>query len=159
MSSPSDFDFFLGEWSVAHHRLKERLAGCHEWEDFGGTSSCRKILGGMGNSDENYLELPGGHYHALTVRTFDPEAAEWSIWWFDGRQPGSLDPPVKGGFVDGIGTFFANDSLRGTPIVVRFQWHSGDSEAPRWEQAFSADGGQTWETNWVMYFSRRDGER
>ena len=26
--------------------------------------------------------------------------------------------------------------------------------AARWEQAFSADGGATWEVNWVMEFTR-----
>jgi hypothetical protein len=105
MSTPLDFDFFLGNWAVSHRRLKHRLAGSNEWEEFKGTSSCRKILNGMGNIDENYLELPGGSYHAMTVRTFDPKNAEWSIWWFDDRYPGSLDPPVKGYFADGVGKF------------------------------------------------------
>ena len=154
MSTPLDFDFFLGNWSVSHRRLKHRLAGSNEWQDFKGTSSCRKILNGMGNTDENFLELPGDAYHAMTVRTFDPKSNEWSIWWFDGRFPAALDPPVKGRFADGIGTFFANDMFNGTPIKVRFLWDSRDRNAPRWEQAFSADNGKSWETNWIMVFHK-----
>jgi hypothetical protein len=154
VSSASDFDFLIGDWKVLHRRLKRRLAGATDWEEFPGTMSCRKILGGAGNSDDNYLELPGDPYHAMTVRTFDPKSGEWSIWWFDGRHPGSLEPPVKGRFVDGVGTFFANDTFQGAPIVIRFHWDARNPSAPRWEQAFSGDNRQSWEVNWTMVFSR-----
>ena len=154
MSTASDFDFLIGNWSVSHRRLKLRLVGSHQWEEFVGTVACGKILGGMGNSDENYLELPGDPYYAMTVRTFDPESREWSIWWLDGRNPGVLGPPVKGHFVDSMGTFVADDNFEGTPIKVRFRWEVGDGRVPRWEQAFSNDGGNSWETNWVMVFRR-----
>ena len=154
MSTSRDFDFLIGNWTVSHRRLQDRLVESRQWAEFGGTLSCRKILGEMGNSDQNYLQLPGDAYHAMTVRTFDLSSNEWSIWWFDGRQPGSLDPPVKGKFVEGVGTFLANDSYKGVPIVVRFLWDARDSNAPRWEQAFSNDDGKSWETNWVMVFIR-----
>jgi hypothetical protein len=156
MSTALDFDFLMGDWSVSHRRLRGRLSNSVEWDEFRGTLSCCKILGGMGNSDQNRLELPGELYHAMTVRTFDPQTREWSIWWFDGRNPGSLDPPVKGRFADGVGTFFANDALQGVPIVVRFLWDARDVNEPRWEQAFSSDDGRTWETNWIMVFCKID---
>ncbi|MFN0103286.1 MAG: DUF1579 domain-containing protein [Bryobacteraceae bacterium] len=156
MSTALDFNFLIGDWSVSHRRLRDRLSGSVEWDEFRGTLSCCNILGEMGNSDQNYLELPGDPYHAMTVRTFDPQSSEWSIWWFDGRNPGSVDPPVKGRFVDGVGTFLANDSLHGTPIVVRFLWDARDVNLPRWEQAFSNDDGRTWETNWIMVFRKVD---
>jgi hypothetical protein len=154
MASASDFDFFIGDWRVEHRRLKERLAGCTDWDVFAGTTSTRKILGGMGNCDDNHLELPGDPYCALTVRTFDPSNRKWSIWWLDGRQPGSLDVPMRGEFIDGVGTFFAKDTYQGKPIVVRFLWQVKPDGTPRWEQAFSADDGKTWETNWTMEFKK-----
>ena len=154
MSTSADFDFLMGDWTVAHRRLKHRMVGSNEWQEFPGTLSCRKVLGGMGNSDENHLELPGDPYHAMTVRLFDPKEAQWAIWWFDGRSPGLLDPPVKGRFVDGLGTFLTNDNFQGIPIVVRFVWDVREADAPRWEQAFSKDGGTSWEVNWVMSFRR-----
>jgi len=156
MSSAADFDFLIGEWSVRHRRLRERLKGSTEWDEFLGTTSCRKILGGTGNSDDNHLELPGDPYEAMTVRTFDRKNGEWSIWWFDGRHPGSLEPPVKGRFVDGLGTFIARDTFQGVPIIVRFHWDARNPAAPRWEQAFSNDDGASWELNWTMAFSRVD---
>ncbi len=154
MSAASDFDFFIGDWRVEHRRLKDRLAGSTDWEVFAGTTSTRKTLGGMGNCDDNHLELPGGSYYAMTVRTFDPTTHKWSIWWLDGRQPGTLDVPMTGEFTDGVGTFFAKDTYKGTPIVVRFLWQVKPDGTPRWEQAFSADDGKSWETNWTMEFKK-----
>ena len=152
----ADFDFFIGSWKVAHHRLKERLAGCTEWADFGGTCVTQKILGGLGNIDDNLLDLPGGAYRAVTLRAFDAATGNWSIWWLDGRNPGSLDTPMVGRFGGGVGRFYADDSLAGRPIRVRFLWTMSKPGSPRWEQAFSPDGGNSWETNWVMDFTRAD---
>jgi len=99
--------------------------------------------------------MPDGTYRAIAIRSYDAAARAWSIWWLDGRFPGRIDVPVVGHFVDGIGTFHADDVLAGTPIRIRFTWTATDPTRPRWEQAFSADGGATWETNWTMEFSPR----
>ncbi len=157
MSPPpgaDDFDFFIGRWRVAHRRLKERLAGNEAWVPFAGTCVTQKILGGLGNMDDNFLDLPGGAYRAVTLRSFNPATGQWSIWWLDGRYPHSLDTPMVGSFRDGVGTFYADDQLNGKPIRVRFLWTQPVKDQPRWEQAFSADAGATWETNWIMDFSR-----
>lgn len=154
-STRNDFDFAIGDWAVKHRRLKERLVGCEDWVEFDGTMSTRKILGGDGNLEDNFLDLPGDPYRAIALRSFDPLAMQWSIWWLDGRNPTHLDVPVAGGFADGKGLFFANDQLDGEPIIVRFTWLSSDTK-PRWEQAFSNDEGATWETNWTMDFYRAD---
>jgi hypothetical protein len=155
MRSPiNDFDFFIGSWKVSHRRLKQRLAGCQDWEAFGGESSVQKILGGYGNIDDNILELPGAGYRAVSLRSVDPHTGCWSIWWLDGRYPGRLDTPVVGRFEQGSGTFLATDVLEGKPIRVRFLWTRTDTNTPRWELAFSADNGESWETNWFMDFNR-----
>ena len=154
-SGHTDFDFFIGSWDVSHRRLKARLAGCAEWVEFKGTTVVRRILGGFGNVDDNLLELPGGHYRAVTLRSFDPVKKLWNIWWLDGRYPGALDTPMVGQFTDGVGHFYADDKIDGRPIRVRFIWSLPAPDAPRWEQAFSVDAGATWETNWTMDFARR----
>lgn len=155
LTIPTDFDFFIGSWIVTHKRLNERLEGCTEWTAFSGTTVTQKILGGWGNMDDNVLEIPTGTYRAITLRTYDAKLKTWSIWWLDGRTPGHLDVPVVGTFKDGIGTFYADDTLNGKPIRVRFQWIATTPDAPRWEQAFSPDGGISWETNWIMEFTRK----
>jgi hypothetical protein len=150
-----DFDFLMGEWRVRHRRLKERLAGNNQWIEFAGTLSARKLMEGAGNVEDNFLDLPGGAYRAVGLRSFDAKSGQWSIWWLDGRMPlGPLDPPVRGRFENGVGTFLAEDTFNGKPIRVRYVWSQITRVSCRWEQAFSPDGGKTWETNWVMDFTR-----
>lgn len=151
-----DWDFLVGDWNVKHRRLKARLAGSTEWEEFNGTSKLWLTLGGLGTADDNLLELPGGTYRAVGVRAFDAKSRQWSIWWLDARSQ-TIDPPVRGGFKDGVGTFVGDDVLRDKPIKVRFRWSEITANSARWEQAFSPDGGKTWEVNWVMHFTRAAG--
>ena len=150
-----DFDFLAGRWRVAHRRLRRRLVGDTAWEEFGGACECRPLVGGLGNVDDGVLDLPAGRYRAATLRLFDPAADRWSIWWVDGRAM-RLEPPVHGGFAAGVGTFTGGDVLDGRPILVRFTWSEITGSAARWDQAFSADEGATWEDNWTMRFSRAD---
>lgn len=152
--APTDFDFILGDWRVQHRRLRERLAGCTDWQAFTGRSSTNRILGGYANVEDNLLDLEEGPVRAAAFRAFDAQAGTWSIWWLDGRRPHQLDTPVVGRFADGVGTFLAQDSLEGRPITVRFIWKPNLGGDPTWEQAFSADAGRSWETNWTMVFSR-----
>lgn len=153
-STPKDFDFIIGTWQVQHRRLNRRLCACDAWTEFTGTTETRRVLGGFGNLEDNYLALPDGAYHAIAFRSYDPATQQWSIWWLDGRFPHRLDPPVVGAFLGPIGTFYADDQLDGRPIRVRFIWNATNPERPLWEQAFSDDGGRQWETNWSMSFSR-----
>lgn len=153
-TAPTDFDFIIGDWRVAHRRLNARLAGCTEWSEFGGHSTTRTILGGFGNLEDSLIAFPGGAFRAVAMRSYCAAARSWSIWWLDGRNPTMLDTPVVGQFNDGVGVFYAEDALDGRPIQIRFIWTARADEPPRWEQAFSADRGQSWETNWVMTFHR-----
>jgi len=148
----SDFDFLDGEWTCRNRRLHKPLAGSTEWDEFPGTVSFRHVIGGVANVDE--LIAPSRGIAGLTVRTFDIERQEWSIFWVNQRN-GRMEPPVVGRFVDGVGVFVGPDVYEGTPITVRFRWDT-TGEHPRWEQAFSTDGGETWETNWTADFTRAE---
>ena len=154
VAGANDFDFLFGEWRVHHRRLQRRLQACTEWDEFHGTSRAWPLLDGQGNVDDNVIELPGGAYRAVSLRSFDPASGEWAIWWLDARHPGQIDVPVRGRFVEGVGTFVADDTLDGRPIRVRFVWSRITPRSAQWEQAFSADAGASWETNWVMNFER-----
>jgi hypothetical protein len=149
-----DFDFLFGSWNVRHHYLMGRLVGSTEWIEFNGTLRAEPLLGGLGNFDDNTLDKPTGFYRAVTLRSFDPVSATWAIWFLDGRAPHQLDVPVVGRFENRIGTFYADDVNNGKPVKLRFTWIASDPERPRWEQALSPDGGNTWETNWRMEYTR-----
>lgn len=154
-SAPDDFDFVIGDWRVTHRRLKARLASCDDWLVFDGKMSTRKILGGYGNVEDNILQLPEETVRAIALRSYDRTTRKWSICWLDGPFPGQIDVPVVGDFVDGVGTFFANDTFRNMPIVVKFVWRQLSEDRLHREQAFSSDAGSSWEINWTMEFTRQ----
>ncbi|WP_343520085.1 hypothetical protein [Sphingomonas sp.] len=39
-------------------------------------------------------------------------------------------------------------------MTVMFRWSAITAASAHWEQAFSTDGGKTWESNWHMDFTR-----
>ncbi|GAA4219162.1 hypothetical protein [Actinocatenispora rupis] len=147
----SDFDFFIGTWNVVNHRRTTLLAGCDDWETFPGTSTCRQIFEGGGNTDEIVFPTLGSR--GFTLRLFDVERKEWSLYWASSRT-GTLFPPVVGTFTDGRGDFYGDDTHEGRPIRAHFVWSDITANSARWEQEFSADGGKTWESNWIMEFTR-----
>jgi hypothetical protein len=149
----TDFDFLAGRWAVRNRMLRRRLAGSDDWEEFEATVVSRSLLDGLGNEAEFRTEHDGG-FVGMAFRFLDPESGRWSIYWADSRRPGELDPPVVGTFDGDVGVFAGEDVDRGRPVLVRFTWSGVTTQAPRWEQAFSDDGGRTWETNWVMEFTR-----
>jgi hypothetical protein len=149
-----DFDWLVGAWHVEHQRLNGRLVGSTDWVPFDGTCVMSPLLAGHGNVDDNLLNRPGDNYRAVGLRCFDPKTKTWAIWWLDARTPRSLETPVIGGFENGVGVFIADDTLRDKPVKVRFRWYDITPTTAKWEQAYSGDGGATWEVNWNMQFTR-----
>jgi hypothetical protein len=154
-SGAHDFDFEFGRWRV-HHRVK-RAGASGQWDEYDGTSEVRPLLGGAGNVEDNVFLRPSGTTRGVAMRAYDPTSAIWAIWWIDSRDPhATLDPPVKGRFVNGVGLFYSLGPVAGVETCTRFKWTVVAAGAARWEQAYSTDGGRTWDTNWIMDF-RRDG--
>ena len=148
----TDFDFLFGAWAVRNRYLVGRLRGSTEWIEFDATCRAWPLLDGNGNVDSYSAERDGRTIHGATLRLFNPSTNEWAIHWADTVRPGVLCPPMVGKFEGKVGTFFGEEETDGRKVLCRFLWTRGG--APRWEQAFSADAGQTWETNWVMEFTR-----
>ncbi len=148
-----DFDFLMGNWHIHNRRLQGRLKGSTIWEEFDTTSTAFPILGGLGNFDEITFDPAMGTKHGATLRLFDVASQQWRIYWADGSR-GVLDVPMVGSFVNGRGEFYAQELFEGKAIFSRFIWTVVSVDACRWEQAFSPDGGTTWETNWTMDFTR-----
>lgn len=155
-----DFDFLMGHWEVSNRRLLKQLQGANEWEAFMATSRAHPLPGGIGNYDE-FVPVgwrPG--FVGMSLRAFNPQTQLWSIYWLSNRDGGidakthGLQPPVVGRFEGDTGLFYGEDVMEGRPTQVRFEWTRLGSGAARWQQAFSADGGKSWEVNWVMEFKR-----
>ncbi|MGI8857155.1 MAG: hypothetical protein ACR2JW_15530 [Thermomicrobiales bacterium] len=153
-AGPHDFDFLFGSWHVVNERLTSRLTNADEWERFEATHECWPLLGGAGNGDRMRATWHGVDFEGVSLRIFNPATEQWSIYWVDNVSY-ELQPPVVGRFVDGVGEFYGDDQHEGTPVLARFIWSGITADAARWEQAFSTDRGETWETNWIMTFTRR----
>ena len=146
-----DFDFLFGQWTVSHRRLRERHVGSDDWAEFSGTADTRGLLGGISNIEEHIMDPPG--QSGIALRTLDLARNLWSIRWVSSRD-GLLQAPVHGGFERGEGRFEGDDLDEGRPVRMRYLWHRITPKSARWEQAFSTDGGGSWETNWIMDFTR-----
>ena len=148
------FDFLMGTWNVRNTFLAKRMQHSQEWLKFQATALEQPLRTGTGNL-EYYLTSQWPDFVGMALRLYDPQAHKWTIYWSDNRfSRGVLQPPLTGTFHDHVGVFEGADHLGTLPITVRFMWHVIDRHHARWSQAFSSDHGRTWETNWIMDFSR-----
>ncbi|MEV7969160.1 hypothetical protein AB0O34_24675 [Sphaerisporangium sp. NPDC088356] len=148
----NNFDFFVGDWTSRQRRLRKVLAGSSDWYEFPGVTKCWSVLDGAGNIDEVTFATQG--FSGVTLRLYDEATEDWSLYWASSNTGISL-PPVAGRFGDdGRGVFTCDDVYGGIPIKVSYIWSEITAVSCRWEQAFSADGGLTWETNWTAEFTR-----
>jgi hypothetical protein len=151
-----DFDFLIGDWKAHVKRLPERLVGSTSWIEYDGISRHKKLLDSNANFEEFEVESRDKtlHIKAQTLRLYNPASRQWSIYLLD-LDKGLLPmPPVIGQFTGRVGEFYDQEDYKGRAIFVRYQWHNLSPSAARMEQAFSADGGRTWEVNWICELSR-----
>jgi hypothetical protein len=149
-----DFDFEFGRWKTHLRRLQHPLSGSGSWVELDGSSVVRKVWDGRGNLGELEVGNADGHIEGLSLRVYNPQARQWSIYWCNSRD-GQLSTPMIGGFDGkGRGEFYGQDTYNNTAILVRFIFSDLGANSFRLEQAFSADGGKTWEANWIASFVR-----
>jgi len=147
-----DFDFELGSWHTALSRLVSPLSGSSAWVEYEGTSVVHPIWGGLANLVELDVTGPTGRIQALSLRLYDPASRLWALHSASAR--GGMSPPAVGAFRDGRGDFRAEETFDGRPILVRFVISDITPRSCRFEQAFSGDGGATWEVNWLATDTR-----
>jgi len=148
-----DFDFELGTWRTHLRRRLHPLTGSNTWVEYTGTSVVRKVWNGRANLVELVADGPAGRIEALSLRLYNPETRQWSLNFASARS-GAMSGPVFGEFKDGRGVFHGQESLDGRMIYVRFVITVLTPRSCRFEQSFSADGGETWELNWVATDTR-----
>lgn len=143
-----DFDFIFGRWRIHLKRRAHAATGPDTWTQFDGYGRYRKIWDGRANLNEFEADAPSGHVEGLTLRTYNPQTHQWSLYWAS-SQDGILGKPQVGQFRNGQGEFYAMDTVDGKVQFIRYVWtHAGPNSA-HFEQAFSADGGKTWDVNWI----------
>ena len=148
-----DFDFEMGRWRVHLERLAKPLSHSTTWISYDGTSVVRPVWGGLANLGELEVEGDGKHVEGLSLRIYDARARQWRIHWANSGD-GVLGTAMVGGFAKGRGEFYDQEDYEGRPIVVRFIFSDISTTSFKIEQAFSDDGGKSWETNWITTFTR-----
>lgn len=148
-----DFDFDIGTWKTHLKRLLRPLTGSTTWVEYEGTTVVRKVLDGRANLVELKVEGPAGRIEGLSLRLYNPESRQWSLN-FANIAGGTLSQPTIGEFKNGRGEFYDQETLNGRAIFVRFVISDITPNSCRFEQAFSNDGGKTWEVNWIAVDTR-----
>lgn len=148
-----DFDFEIGTWKTHLKRLLNPLSGSTKWVEYDGTSVVRKVWNGRANLVELVADGPAGHFEGLSLRLYNPQSRQWSLN-FASVNGGVMTEPTIGEFKDGRGEFFSRETLDGRAIFVRFVISDITPNSCRFEQAFSDDGGKTWEVNWIATDTR-----
>jgi len=143
-----DFDWDIGTWKIHVRRLQGPLTGSTTWVEYDGTDVVRKLWDG---ANEGLIEWngPAGHLQLFTLRLYNPSAHQWNIYFANsGGDPLSL--PAVGEFKNGHGEFYDQEVYKGKTILLRFSVSDITPNSCRFEQAFSADGGKTWEVNLIV---------
>jgi hypothetical protein len=148
-----DFDFEIGTWKTHVRRLLHPLTGSTSWVEMEGVTTVKKVWGGRANLVELEADGPGGHFEGLSLRLYNPNTQKWSLN-FASSSDGTMTPPTIGEFKNGRGEFYSHETLNARPILVRFVISDITSTSCRFEQAFSADEGKTWEVNWIATDTR-----
>ena len=143
-----DFDFEIGTWKTHLKRRVQPLSGSNEWSEYDGVTTVRKVWNGRANLVELTADGPAGHFEGLNLRLYNPQSRQWSLNFASSRS-GTLGQPTIGGFVNGRGEFYDQEDFNGRAVFVRFTITPVDADTIVFEQAFSDDGGKTWEPNWV----------
>ena len=149
-----DFDFEIGTWKTHVSRLLHPLSGSNTWAQYEGTSVVRKVWNGRANFVELEADGSVGHLELVSFRLYNPVSHQWSLNVASSRG-GSFGVPTVGEFKNGRGEFYDQETFNDRVILVRFVISAISATACHFEQAFSADGGKTWEVNWIADDTRQ----
>jgi hypothetical protein len=152
-----DFDFEVGNWKIHLKRMLHPLSGSKEWVEFDGTSVTRKVWDGRSQLEEFETNGATGKVEGLTLRLYNPQSRQWSLYWANGKD-GILGIPTVGEFKNGRGEFFDQEPINGRMVLVRFVWSEITPNSAHFEQSFSEDGGKSWEVNWITDQTRVSGQ-
>jgi hypothetical protein len=148
-----DFDFEIGKWKTHVKRMVHPLTGTNEWTEYDGVSVVRRVWDGRANLLELTMDGPKGHFQGLSLRLYNPQSHQWSLN-FSNAAAGTMSTPTIGEFKNGRGEFYDQETLNEGAILVRFVISDITPQSARFEQSFSADGGKTWEVNWIATDTR-----
>lgn len=144
-----DFDFEVGHWKIHLERRTHPLSGSQQWGEFDGTTTTRKVWNGRGDLEEFTVRGPTGPIEGLTLRLYNPQTRQWSLYWANSKAGALGGPPQVGQFSNGVGEFYCYDTYDGRYVLIRYLWSRITPDSAHFEESFSEDGGKSWEVEWI----------
>jgi hypothetical protein len=149
-----DFDFNLGSWKTRIRALLHPVSSPETWSSLQGTHAVYRVWDDWADIGQLEVDGPGGHVEDLALRLYDRETRQWRVYFASSRS-GTLQPPMVGGFKDGVGTFVGLQNIGGRTVLSRNVWSGITAQSCRQDWAISTDGGKTWEPTWISTDTRR----
>lgn len=144
---PGDFDFLTGHWKIKNRQLKKDGG----WDEFEGEASVFALLQGVVSIEE--LRIPARGFSGMGLRVLSAERKLWADYCVNAQFGIVGSEPTWGSFVDGVGTWDAEDKDGDPPVIWRGVWDQVTPKSCRWVQASSRDGGGSWKEQWVMHWT------
>jgi len=144
-----DFDFELGHWKIHLKRRVHPLSGSQQWAVLDGTTTTRKVWNGRANLEEFEVRGPTGPIEGMTLRLYNPQTRQWSLYWANSKAGVLGGPPNVGEFRNGVGEFYCYDTYNGRYVLIRYVWSRITPDSAHFEESFSDDGGRSWEVEWI----------
>jgi hypothetical protein len=144
---PGDFDFLTGEWRIHNRSIVDGA-----WLEYPGEATVHALLAGICSVEE--LRIPARSFSGMGLRLLDVETGVWSDHWVNARNGALTLPGQTGSFENGAGIFVSDALEDGKPVKYLGVWDAITPTSCRWRQAASRDGGQTWQQNWIMHWTR-----
>jgi len=144
---PGDFDFLTGEWRIQHRSIIDGA-----WLEYTGEATVYGILNGIGSVEE--LRIPARGFSGMGLRLLDVQNRVWSDFWVNAKSGVLTSPGQTGSFEIGAGIFASDYEDNGRKMKSAGIWDQITPQSCRWRQVVSADGGKTWEHNWIMHWTR-----
>ncbi len=148
-----DFDFNIGSWKTHIKYRRVSPAGAVDWVEMNGTVVVRKIWNGKGELEELEADGPAGHFEGATLFLFNPQSGQWSQT-FANSNDGTLTAPLIGDFKSGRGELYAQEAYHGKVVLLRGVWSAIAPNSHQFEEAFSEDGGKTWQPSFIGTLTR-----
>ena len=141
-----DVDFNLGKWHTSIRRYADPFSAPSHFASLEGTVTVRPVWNGKALLEEIEADGPNGHWQGLTLFLYNPQSGQWSQNYANAAQ-GHFEAAATIGEQRGRDIeLYSTDTAGGRAILVKGLWSEIEPDSHRYTEAYSDDGGRTWQT-------------
>ena len=147
------FDFHFGTWRTHILSRRRSASGASQWAKMTGTVIDQPLWNGRANLEKIEASGSGRHFQGLTLFLYEPASGNWSQQYADSSD-GIMSEPAYGKFENGRGVLYSWSGSAASRVLDRDTWSNITPSSYHFEIASSADGGKTWQTNFIAQLTR-----